>query len=811
MRRLLSLCVAAVLASAIEPPRFPHQPTGNGNKLLTYNITTGSPGELSPSTRSVTWVQSDRDGDFITTDDDGSLVFENVESGDRTTFLAADKIPANYWDYQISPDRSRVLWAVNYTKLYRHSYFADYLVQDVATGGTEPLVGDSAGDIQYATWNPASSSEIAFVRGNDLFLWNEGDVSRITDDGGPDLFHAVPDWVYEEEILSTNSALWYSPDGEYVAFLSFNETGVETFTVPYYMDGQDVAPPYPRELELRYPKVGTKNPTVALSLLDVRARTVTPVSVDAAWPADDLVIGEVAWVTDDHDKLLYRAFNRVQDREKLVLVDTETAESTVTRERDGSDGWLDNNGAITYVGSRGKKDEGKKGDGRGEEERYYLDLSDASGWNHLYLFSLDGRSNVTLTSGEWEVASILKVDRARGLVYYTSTERHPTERHLYSVSIATGAKKPLVDPYVPAVWSASFSRGGGYYILRYAGPDVPYQELYSVERGPTEPIRTVEANARLHAALQQYRLPRILYFDLPHPSGVNLSAMLRLPVSLGDEDADGKKNKNKNKNKKKKQEKYPVLLTPYGGPGAQEVNKAFQALDWNAYISSDPELEYATLTVDNRGTGYRGRAFRSAVAGRLGELEAQDQIWAAEWLAERYPSWVDADRIGIWGWSYGGYLAAKVVESGGGADGKRGPIAFGLATAPVADWRFYDSMYTERYMKTPELNPDGYNRSAVSRLDGFRSLHGTFLVQHGTGDDNVHFQNTAALGDRLIGGGVGPDRLELSFFTDSDHSIRYHGQNAFLYKQLTTRLWEEKRRGKTAEEHQWSKKALITR
>ncbi|KAL2156613.1 hypothetical protein VTH82DRAFT_1358 [Thermothelomyces myriococcoides] len=791
MRQLFSLCVAAVLASAIEPARFPHPPRGHGHKRLTYNITTANPGELTPSRRSVTWVQSDKDGDFITTDEDGSLVFENVESGDRTTFLAADNIPADYWDYQISPDGSRVLWAVNYTKQYRHSYFADYLVQDVATGETEPLVADSTGDIQYATWNPASSSQIAFVRGNDLFLWNDGDIGRITDDGGPDLFHAVPDWVYEEEIFGTNYALWYSPDGEYIAFLTFNETGVQTFTVPYYMDGQDVAPSYPRELELRYPKVGTKNPTVALSLLDVKTQSVTPVPVDSTWPADDLIIGEIAWVTDDHDKLLYRAFNRVQDHEKVVLVDTETGGSTITRERDGSDGWLDNNAAVTYVGSRGKK--------KDEGERYYLDLSDASGWNHLYLFSLDGRTNVTLTSGEWEVASILKVDRERGLVYYSSTERHPTERHLYSVSIETGEKTPLVDPDVPAVWTASFSTGGGYYILTYSGPDVPYQELYSVKQGPNKPIRTIEANSRVHEALKEYRLPHIIYFDLPHPSGVNLSAMLRLPVSLGD-DVEGRRNR--------KHKKYPVLLTPYGGPGAQEVSKAFQPLDWNSYIASDPELEYATLTVDNRGTGYRGRAFRAAVAGRLGELEAQDQIWAARWLAERYRSWVDADRIGIWGWSYGGYLTAKVVEAGGGKDGRRGPIAFGLSTAPVADWRLYDSMYTERYMKTPELNPDGYNRSAVWLLDGFRSLHGTFLIQHGTGDDNVHFQNTAALGDRLIGGGLGPDKLELSFFTDSDHSIRYHGQNAFLYKQLTTRLWEEKRRGKKAEKHQWSKKAL---
>jgi dipeptidyl aminopeptidase/acylaminoacyl peptidase len=779
MRRFLLLYLAAAFATAIDPPRFPNQPTGNGTRLLTYNITTASPGELSASTTSVTWVKSDQDGDFITQGEDGSFIFENLVTGNKTTFLSADKIPADHHDYQISADRSKVLWAVNYTKQYRHSYFADYLVQDVASGQTQPLVKDPKGDIQYAAWNPASSSQIAFVRGNNLFIWDQGEITQITNNGGPDMFNAVPDWVYEEEIFGTNNALWFSPDGQYIAFLSFNETGVHTFTIPYFMDNQIVPPSYPRELKLRYPKVGTKNPTVALSVLDAKTKTLSPVPVDA-WTADDLIIGEVAWVTDGHDKLIYRAFNRVQDQEKLVVVDTQTKKSTVTRKRDGSDGWLDNNAAITYVGPVERKPAGAEhGKGQEKADRYYLDLSDASGWNHLYLFSLNGCSNITLTSGAWEVASILKVDTARGLVYYTSTESHPTERHVYSVSYIMGKKIPLVDPSIPAVWSASFSSQGGYYILRYAGPDVPYQELYSIT-DPSTPIRTINANTKLHTALQAYRLPKITYLDLPHPSGFNLSAMLRLPASFDPA------------------KKYPVLLTPYGGPGAQEVNKAFKPLNWNAYIASDPELEYITLTVDNRGTGYRGRAFRSTVAGRLGELEAQDQIWAAKWLAEQNP-WVDRERIGIWGWSYGGYLTAKVVEVGDEA------IAFGLATAPVADWRLYDSMYTERYMKTPELNPEGYNKSAVRAVGGFKGLRGGFLVQHGTGDDNVHFQNAAALGDLLMGGGVSPEKLEVTFFADSDHGIRYNGQNAFVYKQLTKKLWEEKNRV-PRERHQWSKR-----
>jgi dipeptidyl aminopeptidase/acylaminoacyl peptidase len=721
----------------------------------------------------LSWVSTGADGDYIFVGDDGSFIFENIATGSQRTFLSADKIPADYWDYTISPDASRVLWAVNYTKQYRHSYFADYLVQDVESGEVQSLVPGSTGNIQYADFNPVSSSQIAFVQGNNLYIWNEGEIAQITDNGGPDMFNAVPDWVYEEEIFGDRYTLWYSPDGKYLAFLSFNETGVETFTIPYYMDNQKVAPVYPYELELRYPKVGTKNPTVQFNVLDVDALEYETLPIEA-FPEDDLVVGEVAWVTKEHGKILYRAFNRVQDQEKVVVVDVGSGSSSVVRERDGSDGWIDDNIVVTYIGPLGNSSF------NGSTE-YYLDLSDESGWNHLYLFPLNGGEKKALTSGEWEVISILKIDQKRELVYYTSTEHHSTERHVYSVSYKTGKKTALVDDTVPAVWTASFSSGGGYYVLRYAGPDVPYQELYSVNS--TKPVRTIVDNKRLYDTLKTYNLPNITYLDLVHPSGVTLDAMLRLPPNFDPS------------------KKYPMILLPYGGPGAKEVTKAFNPLNWKAYIASDPELEYITLTVDNRGTGSKGRKFRASVVSNLGDLEAQDQVWAAKELAKN--EWVDDKHIGIFGWSYGGYLSSKVVEL---AD----PIiSFALITAPVSDWRFYDSLYTERYMKTPELNPAGYNKSRVHDTTGFKTIPGGVLIQHGTGDDNVHFQNSLALVDLLMGERVTPEKMQSQWFTDSDHSIVYNNNGKFLYRQLTKKIWEEKqRKGDSKGGHQWSRRGV---
>jgi len=774
MRLLAIFALALSLIQAIEPPRVPHQPLGKGNRRLDYNITTDSPGQLTPETRTFSWVGTGKDGDYIYTGASGDFLLENVATGKSSTFIPADKVPEEFHDFFISPDASHVLWAVNYTKQYRHSYFADYLIQEVATGETAPLDPESAGDIQYAEWSPVSSSQIAFVKGNDLYISTNGTIMRITETGSPDYFNAIPDWVYEEEIFGDRYTLWFSPDGAKIAFLSFNETGVGTFRISHYInDDAEYVPVYPRELELRYPKVGTRNPTVGFNLVDVASGNVSHVPVDA-FEEDDLVIGEVVWLTEAHSKVAYRAYNRVQDQEKIVLVDVEDESSLVTRERNGSDGWLENLIQIRYIGVISSSNSTY---GHASAE-YYLDISDESGWTHIYLFPVKGGEKIALTSGEWEVITIPKIDYKRELVYYTSTEHHSAESHIYSVTFS-GKKKALIDDSVTAFWTGSFSSGGSYYVLRYAGPDVPYQELYSVNS--SEPVRTIVNNTALYNCLQEYNLPNITYLDLAHPSGYTLDTMLRLPPNFDPS------------------KKYPLLLVPYSGPNAKEVHKDFNPLNWKAYIASDPELEYITLTVDGRGTGRKGRAFRSSVASNLGQLEAEDQIWAAKELAKN--SWVDADHIGIWGWSYGGYLSSKVVEVGDPI------ISFACITAPVSDWRFYDSIYTERYMKTPAINPDGYDRSRVHDATGFKNIAGGVVIQHGTGDDNVHFQNSAALVDLLMVNHVTPEKMQNTFFTDSDHGISFHNNTKFLYRQLSRKLFEEKARTANSKGgHQWSKR-----
>lgn len=771
MASLLRIAVAAAGLASLslaQIDRPPHQPVGGGERLVTFEEALS--GSFAPSSRSVSWIAGTEDGRYIYADPAEGLVIEDIVSGETETFVAADALP-EYWEYWIRPDLTKVLFATNYTKQYRYSYFANYLILDVESGELTPLVDDQAGDIQYAEFAPVGDT-IAFVRGNNLYLNKGGKISQITEDGGPDLFHAVPDWVYEEEIYGTRGTLWFSPDGEFVAFLSFNETGVGTYTVQYYMGGQDVSPVYPSELELRYPKVGTKNPTVAFTLLEIATEETTAIEIDA-FEEDDLIIGEVVWLTANHSSVAYRAFNRVQDQEKLIRVDLDDLEQTQIRERDGSDGWLNHNQAIQFLGRL-----------NGTCDAYYIDVSDESGWNHIYLYPVKGGDPIPLTSGEWEVGAILKVDQQRRIVYYTSTESHSTERHLYSVSYPSGTKKALVDDEVPAYWGASFSAGGGFYILNYLGPNVPYQELYAINS--TKPIRTITDNAALIDRLEEYRLPNITYFELEHPDGYSLNVMQRLPANFDPS------------------KKYPAVFVPYGGPGAQEVHKRYQPVNWRTYLSSDPELEYITYTVDNRGTGFKGREFRNTVTLQLGKLEPIDQIWAAEQLIAEN-DFVDADHIAMYGWSYGGFLTAKTVEADSGV------FTAGMVGAPVTDWRFYDSMYTERFMKRLEDNEAGYNETAVRNPEGFKNIAGKTWVGHGTGDDNVHYQNAAAMIHLLVNQGVSPQKFEWDAYTDNDHSIPSQIRTStgrFLYKQLTDFLYREKTRPASPDRHQWNKKSL---
>ena len=549
-------------------------------------------GSLRPEFTNLQWTSTGKDGSYFETnqttgdlwlahvlDDERQLLVNGSELRSLVREKTSDK-DVYVHEYKLQPGGSKVLISANYTKLYRWSGFADVYIYDTSAETVDALHEDQAGDVRYARWSPKGDS-IAYIRQNNLYINQDGNNTRITSDGSADVFNAVPDWVYEEEIFASTNTLWYSPDGRYIAFLKFNDTGVPIYRVPYYMTRQK-ATAYPRELELKYPKAGQVIPTVSLHLVDLMNLRKGPQELKAdAFAPEDLVIGEVSWITDNHSHLAWRCFNRVQDHEKLIILDVSTGSSFVAAERTEKKGWIDNTQSVRYIPSRS----------------CFVYLSDEDGWSHIFLQYLNGTDSFQLTKGKWEVTQILHVDS--DTVFYQSTEQDSTERHIYSLDLKSFKKIALVDHTTAGVYKASFSSQGGYYVLSYVGPEIPRQEVYLLEDSK-KPIKILQNNSVLGRKLSKYSLPQSRWTTIKHPEGFELNVLETLPP-----DFDATK-------------KYPLLLNSYGGPGSQQVIKTYHGADWWAYLASDPSLGYVILTVDGRGTGFKGKQFRHVVTGKLG-------------------------------------------------------------------------------------------------------------------------------------------------------------------------------------------------
>ncbi|CBF83695.1 protein ste13 [Aspergillus nidulans FGSC A4] len=657
-----------------------------------------------------------------------------------------------------SPDLKKVLIISNQEKNWRHSFTASYWIFDVETQTAEPLDPNNIdGRVQLALWSPKSDA-IAFVRDNNLYLrkLSSERVVPITKDGGEQLFYGVPDWVYEEEVFSGNSVTWWSEDGSQIAFIRTNESAVPEFPVQYFLSRPSGKKPqpglenYPEVREIKYPKAGAPNPFVNLQFYDVEQGEVFSVDTPDDFDDDDRLIIEVIWAAKG--KVLVRTTNRESDILKVFLVDTESRESKLIRIQDISEldgGWVEPTQSVRFIPA--DPDKGRPFDG-------YLDTVVHEGYDHLAYFTpLDNPEPIMLTSGEWEVVDApTAVDLTRGLVYFIATKEAPTERHLYRVRLDGSDLTPLTDTSQPGYYSVSFSDGAGYALLSYQGPSIPWQSIISTEGEKTTTLRIIEDNTDLSKLVAQYALPTENYQNITI-DGFTLQVVERRPPHFNPA------------------RKYPVLFHLYGGPGSQTVDRRFN-VDFQSYVAAS--LGYIVVTVDGRGTGFIGRAARCIIRGNIGHYEAIDQIATAKnWAQKPY---VDESRMAIWGWSYGGFMTLKTLEQDAGET-----FQYGMAVAPVTDWRFYDSVYTERYMHTPQHNPTGYDNTSISDM---AALHNNvrFLVIHGASDDNVHIQNTLTLIDKLDLASV--QNYDVHFYPDSDHSIFFHNAHTMVYERLASWL-----------------------
>jgi dipeptidyl aminopeptidase B len=749
---------------------------GSGRKITMGQIHRG---EWRMRTAPITWIASPdgRDGLVLEENARGKdyLVVEDIRSrrkeeegqeGEIDVFQAKTLMKsrsftidgASYFaqKVQVSPDLKKVLVLVNTEKVFRHSYTALYFILDVESKTWEALDHDNpTARVQLAQWSPGSDA-IVFTRDNNLFLrmMNSGAVRQITDDGGADYFYGIPDWVYEEEVFGDRVATWWSRDGNYVAFLRTNETAVPSYPLEYFIQRPSGKIPdhglesYPETKQIKYPRAGSPNPVVDMLFYDVQRNEHFEVEVQGGFKDENRLITNVLWA--DGAKALVQEANRESDRIRYVLVDVEKRSGKTVRDvnlKEKDLGWVEPAQRATYVPA--DPENGRPQDG-------YIDTVLSEGNDHLaYYTPIDSGDPIMLTSGDWEVdAGPTAVDLKNNLVYFVSTAVAITQRHVLSVSLTDpkGSITPVTSINTPGYWSASFSSGASYASLLYEGPSIPYQKVQSVGPNSGQFAAILEDNNQLAQMASTHEMPHLVYRNVTI-NGFTMQILERRPPHFDPK------------------HQYPVIFYQYSGPGSQSVARRF-SVDFQSYLAA--AQNYIVVTVDGRGTGFSGLEHRKVIREHFGTVEPEDQIAVAKLYAKK--RYVDAERMAIWGWSYGGYTTLKTLEMDAGQT-----FHYGMAVAPVTDWRFYDSIYTERYMLTPEANPTGYKEAAVHNVSAIAG-NVRWLIMHGTGDDNVHVQNTLTLLDEFDLKGIG--NYDVHFWPDSDHSIYFHGANPLVYERL---------------------------
>lgn len=626
--------------------------------------------------------------------------------------------------YEFSKDETLILIASDPEKIYRHSSKSDYWIYDIKAKVLSKL--SEGGKQQLAEISP-DNKRVAFVRDNNLFikeLKNSTETQITTDGKWAEIINGAPDWVYEEE-FSFSKAFEWSPDGKYLAWLKFDERRVKEFEMTMY------GSLYPEQYNYKYPKAGEDNSIVSLHVYHIETAKTTEIQCGKE---NDQYIPRIKW-TPTANVLSFIRMNRLQNHLELLFADVTTGNvQKIINEEDKNFIEITNN--WQYSGNN------------------IIWYSDRSGYYHFYLYDLNGNLINPITKGDFDVVSLDGYDEKTANLYYTSAEVHPTERNVYAVK-KDGNSKTLLTPG-KGTNKIVFAKGYRYYINTYSSSDTPPQiTLYNITG---KQMRVLEDNAELKKKIEEYQLLKREYFSFKTSDGILLYGWMIKPRGFDE------------------RKKYPVFMNVYGGPGAQETSNDWAYMDlWFQHIANNG---YLIVCVDGRGTGYRGNDFRKATYGQLGKYEAIDQYETVQYLKSL--AYVDFTRIGIFGWSFGGYLSSLCLF--------QFPESFkmAIAVAPVTNWRYYDSIYTERYNGLPKDNADGYDKNSPTNY--VKKLKGKYLLIHGTADDNVHFQNSMELVTKLVDANK---QFDTFFYPNSNHGI-YTGRNTRynLFAKMTQYIFD---------------------
>lgn len=622
-----------------------------------------------------------------------------------------------------SNDERKVLIAQDEEPIYRHSTKANYYVYELDS--RKIIEVSPNGKQSFASFSP-DGRKVAFVRANNLFVKElDGGLkeTQITNDGSFNrIINGQSDWVYEEEFAFAKAFFW-SPDGQNIAYYKFDESLVREYSMTVF----DKL--YPTEYKYKYPKAGEKNSVVSIHVYNLPGQTTVKVDVGQE---TDQYIPRLRWTTQSsllcvlrmnrhQNKLDYLLADALSGKSKVILTETDKYYIDIEKEQ------------LTFL-KNGKQ---------------FINVSERDGFNHIYLYDLNGKVLKQITKGSWEVTELYGIDENTQTVFFQSAEYSPSQRDIFSIKLNGSGKRRLNKK--AGTNHATFSADFSYFILNHSTANQPAYITLNDRSGNM--VRVLEDNAALSARLVNYKIAPTEFFDFNTSEGISLNGWMIKPADF---DA---------------QKKYPVLMFVYGGPGSQSVADAWGGTR-NKWYNMLAQQGYIVVCVDNRGTGFRGSEFKKVTYKNLGKYETADQIEAAKWLASQ--SYVDPGRIGIFGWSYGGYMSSLCITKGADV------FKMAIAVAPVTNWRFYDTIYTERYLQTPQENPDGYDDN--SPVNFAHLLKGKFLLVHGTGDDNVHFQNSVVLSEALI---QANKPFEQAYYPDKNHGI-YGGETSMhLYSKMT--------------------------
>ncbi|XP_061669331.1 dipeptidyl peptidase 4-like isoform X3 [Syngnathoides biaculeatus] len=641
--------------------------------------------DLKPKTYSIRWISDD---EYLHRRE-GSVYLHNVTAGQSSVFLSADTFTEkDASDYQLSADRRYVALLSNRRMVWRHSFTASYSLYD-RTLNKFVEASNLPEEIQYLAWAPAGI-KLAFVWKNNVYVKAspESLPQQVTWDGRENhILNGIPDWVYEEEMFSSNQGLWWSPGGKYLAYVQFNDTEVPTVEFSWFGNSQ-----YPSTVSIPYPKAGSPNPVVKLFVVDTDNITViNKVLVPEPFSSQEHYLATVTWGTDQ--RLAIQWLQRLQTHLILQIYNLQDL-TWVPVERldvESSSGWIGRFSPSDPFFSEDKMS-------------YYLLMSDSNGYKHIH-HVVEGNATA-ITKGEWEVVAIQKV--TADSVYYSSNQEggKPGGRNIYrwtkgEVTCLTCNLSTDNCQYN----SAYFSHNARFYLMSCNGPGIPFSSLMDNKEG--KELKRLEDNSKFSQLISDIQMPTMRRGTLKI-AGYKLWYQMFLPPGFDDS------------------KKYPLLLDVYAGPCSQKVDFIYR-VNWSTYLASTEKIIVASF--DGRGSGYRGDKLMHEIYKRLGTFEVEDQITAASEFIKM--GFIDKDRVAIWGWSYGGYVASMALGSGSGV------FKCGMAVAPVSKWEYYDSIYTERYMTKPIDNQEAYTNSTVTaRAKNFHSVQ--YLLVHGTADGLLH-------------------------------------------------------------------------